>query len=670
MVLVIRILFVSLILASVALADGWKVFSQPSPVYAAIPYDSGYVLATGGGIQFETPRVRRLFTSADGLGATSFSAVVETSSKIYGISEYGLIAAYDKNASRWNVVNRSYLNKMVKVVPGQAVAEKNSMVVAFEDRLAFFDMEQNGYLLTIDKIGTISLINEHPEKISIVQDTLFVLLGKDIYCRKMDWDNMTGDMRLADPSSWTRKSGEKNEKQYFGNQISDFSKINRKTTFGNFTLNSVYEMTSVPKGGIVAATSHGRMAYSDGNTWRNSTPIWNGIGSLTGSYDNRMKILSSLDDGLLLAHVWGRGLFLFKDNGYTLFKAFTPQSENSCLDEYLNDYTVAVGTTVAPDSSGFLIATSEKKGYGLVYITRSGEISCMSGVGSSPVAGTLVAKTDSKTGDWLVYVSSREGFFVSLAGSLDVFRIPPPLKNGGRLSVSERKNYEIPSKRAPLDFAFDKDDGALWMVSVSDFVYMDEDRDTLISPSSTKGLMGVEYSSMESDVQGNIWLGTAGQGVFRLTKRNKSKDTLAVERFTVENGLMSDRVHDLTIDPVLGMVWFAHDGGVTRYTRKDLRNAEKMMTADAPAEVKAYPNPFRPKRGQRLVIDNISEDSFVSVYNRGGSLVRSFYDNDVLGGRVEWDGTDKTGKLVAPGVYHYLVRKGSKKKTGKIIIIH
>jgi flagellar hook assembly protein FlgD len=95
-----------------------------------------------------------------------------------------------------------------------------------------------------------------------------------------------------------------------------------------------------------------------------------------------------------------------------------------------------------------------------------------------------------------------------------------------------------------------------------------------------------------------------------------------------------------------------------------------MMTSEAPAEVKAYPNPFRPKQGQRLIIDNISEDSFVSVYNRGGALVKSFYDSDVLGGRAEWDGTDKTGKLVAPGVYHYVVRKGSKKKTGKIILIH
>lgn len=664
-----RYLFVLLFLASAVLADEWKVFSQPSPAFSAIPYESGYVLATGGGIQFSTPKLKRLWTSADGLGATVFYGVAQTDAKIYGVSEYGLVAAYDKKLGRWNVVNRAYLSNKIHVVPGQVVAVKNNLVIAFEDRLAFFDTEQNAFLLTIDKIGSVSLVTRSPQKVTVQGDSLFVLLGTEVYGRKMAWNDMKSDVRLVDPSSWVEKKGVKDLDQFFDSQKVDVSKIERDQFVNNYVLGDTYEMTAVPSGGIVAATPSGWMAYSDGHNWLNGVPIWNGIGSYTGSYDNRMKVLSALDGGLLLTHVWGMGLFLYKDNGYTLFKTWTPQDENSCLDEYLDDYTVVVGTTVAPDSSGFLVATSGPKAYGLAYITKDGDISCQSEVGSSPVVGTLAARVDSKTGDWIVYVSSREAFYVSLGGSLDVFRLPPPSKNG-RLMVSEKKNYDTPGGKAPLDYAFDKDDGTLWMITVGNIAYMDEDRDTLIQPSSTKGLMGAEYSSMARDVQGNIWLGTADRGVFRLTKRKKSKDTLTVAHWTTENGLLSDKVHDLAIDPVLGMIWFAHDGGVTRYSRKDLRNAEKMMTAEAPAEVKAYPNPFRPKQGQRLVIDNISEDSFVSIYNRGGSLVKSFYDGDVLGGRAEWDGTDGTGKLVAPGVYHYVVRKGSKKKTGKIILIH
>jgi hypothetical protein len=83
-----RLFFTLSFLAVAVLADEWKVFSRPSPVYSAIPYESGYVLATGGGIQFSTPKIKRLFTSADGLGATSFYGVAQTESKIYAISEY------------------------------------------------------------------------------------------------------------------------------------------------------------------------------------------------------------------------------------------------------------------------------------------------------------------------------------------------------------------------------------------------------------------------------------------------------------------------------------------------------------------------------------------------------------------------------------------------------
>jgi len=648
--------------ASVSLADEWKVFSLPSPVYSAIPYESGYVLATGGGIQFSTTGIKRLYTSADGLGATVFYAVAQTPQKIYGISEYGLISAYDKATGRWSIDNRSYLSANVHVVPGQATAVNDILVIAFDDKLAFYQTDKKAFFLTLEKIGDYSLVTKSPQKIEAREDSLYVSLGDVVYGRKMEWSNLSKDMRLADPASWKKTDV----------KLADVSvgKLDHETSVNNFSLGRTYNITEVSKGGVVAATPEGWMAYSDGYNWRDAVPIWNGMGNETEAFDFRMKMLSSLENGLLLTHVWGVGFFLYQDDGYSLYKAFTPYDDNSCLDEYQDKYTIAVGTTIAPDSSGFLIATSGKSAYGLVYIKKNGDISCASGVGSSPVAGPLIAKVDSATGEWIVYVSTRNEVVAFLTGFLDCFHITPPSENGGRLMISEKKKYSTPEGKTPVDFAFDKDEGFLWMVTMGGLSYMDEDRDTLIQPGSTKGLIGAEYTSIATDVQGNIWLGTTDQGVFRLVKRKKSKDTLAVEHFTSEQGMLSNKVHDLAIDPIKGMIWFAHDGGVTRYSRKDLRNAEKMMTSEAPAEVKAYPNPFRPKQGQRLVIDNISEDSFVSVYNRGGALVKSFYDGEVLGGRAEWDGTDKTGKFVAPGVYHYVVRKGSKKKTGKIILIH
>ena len=665
-----RLFFILSLLAVAVLADEWKVFSRPSPVYSAISYESGYVLATGGGIQFSTPKIKKLFTSSDGLGATAFYGVAQTESKVYGISEYGLVAAYDKKSARWSVANRSYLNNKVRVVPGQVLSAKDVLVIAFEKSLAFYDAGQEAFLLSVDRVGGSSLVTKSPQKISIVGDTLFVSLGNEVYSRKMDWANMAKDMRLVDPSSWNKVSDKKKVEQAFSGQGTDASKIKRDTVFNNFKLDNVYELAPMYLGGVMAATPEGWMAYSDGYKWRETVPIWNGVGSYSSAYDNRMKVFTALSVDVLLTHVWGMGFFIYSDNGYSLFKEITPRNENSCLDEYSDDYTVAIGTTTAPDGSGFLIATSAEKAYGLVYISRDWEVSCLSGVGSTPIAGVLASKVDEKTGDWIVYVSSKEAVVANIAGSLDKFIIPPPAKNGGRLLMKEKKNIPTPENRSPLDFAFDKDDGSLWMITMGNLAYMEEDRDTLVQPSSTKGLIGAEYSSMDRDVQGNIWLGTTDKGAFRLAKKGKSKDTLSAIHFTTSEGLLSDQINDMAIDPVLGMAWFAHEGGVTRYTRNDLKNAEKFMTSNTPAEVKAYPNPFRPKQGYHLFIDNVSEDSFVSIYNRGGALVKSFYDKDILGGRAEWDGKDANGKLVAPGVYHYVVRKGFRIKTGKIILIH
>ena len=176
-----RLVFFLFFWASVSLADEWKVFSLPSPVYSAIPYESGYVLATGGGIQFSTTGIKRLYTSADGLGATVFYAVAQTPQKIYGISEYGLISAYDKATGRWSIDNRSYLSANVHVVPGQATAVNDILVIAFDDKLAFYQTDKKAFFLTLEKIGDYSLVTKSPQKIEAREESLYVSLGDVVY---------------------------------------------------------------------------------------------------------------------------------------------------------------------------------------------------------------------------------------------------------------------------------------------------------------------------------------------------------------------------------------------------------------------------------------------------------------------------------------------------------
>jgi hypothetical protein len=118
------------------------------------------------------------------------------------------------------------------------------------------------------------------------------------------------------------------------------------------------------------------------------------------------------------------------------------------------------------------------------------------------------------------------------------------------------------------------------------------------------------------------------------------------------------------------MLWVAHDLGVTRMLRKELRSAEKFMTPDAPQKPLVYPNPFLKKQHEKIVIDYVPESAHIQVFNSGGSLVKVFKNQDLEGGRVEWNLLDKNGKLLAPGLYHYFIKDGTKLEKGKILIIH
>jgi hypothetical protein len=198
----------------------------------------------------------------------------------------------------------------------------------------------------------------------------------------------------------------------------------------------------------------------------------------------------------------------------------------------------------------------------------------------------------------------------------------------------------------------------------------DADKDTIKAPQVVKGVIGAEYTSLEFDVQGNLWIGTIGQGVYRLTRKGVTQDTLTAKQFTVKNGLLSNEVLDIAIDPVLGEAWFSHETGITMYGRSDLRDVSDESTDSVKHDIIAYPNPFRLGEHRCITIDNIGENAVVSIYNRAGHLVRSFNESETKGGSVDWNGLSKRGNIAAPGVYWYVVKNSSGKKKGKFILIH
>lgn len=764
-----------LIFASTAFAaEEWLNFSSPFPVKAAVPYGDGLIMATGGGVRYRTNTADDLYTTANGLGDQSVSGIAISDLGVFAVTDYGIIASIGPNG-HWQILSRSYAGSNVRVIPGLVRLSKSVLVIAFEDRLSFFGLNNLSSIITIDKISNLNLAMKPITAMEIHGDSLFVAADTSLFVRKMNWEKLDSDWQLNNPESWSVVKGVSNAAgikaiawkdgklktyttegtrmwdkdgativaadtfsvfsssssmvflrgkalmdsvlyeldsipaktskdgmthKYYRSKVQwvtllssnkavlagpnnvfyyDGKKISDLSPYNSFALGGAYELETMANGGVIAASEDGKFSYNYGFEWSTPKRAYESFGNLTNARGHDLKVLTALPTGALFYHIWGYGFFWYSDWGDTLRRSALAGSPDLCMDNFLEEmpdappYTIAVSTTAAPDKMGFFTTSASNKGYSLIYFDADGYISCASNIGSAPIAGPMLVHEDKNTGNWVAYVGTRAGASTSAEGGLDVITFPPPGKTGGalsdKISKDNVKTY-YGTSTTPLDLVYEPKSGYFWMVTESSLEYWNSEQDELKNPLSTNGLIGAGFTSIDADSRGNLWVGTSTQGAFRLTPRTTSPDTLSVVHFTTRQGLLSDRVQDVAVDSILGFVWFAHESGISRYRRNDLRGADGNMTNDARKEVKVFPNPFRPRLQPYVVFDNLSNDAVIGVYNRGGKLVVSLSGNDIAGGRAEWNGRMKDGNLVAPGVYQYVIRGGSMVKKGKLLIIH
>lgn len=724
-------------------ADVWKNFGRPYPVRSIIAYADGVLLATASGVRYVTPEIDVLFSTVTGMETSSFYALAQCDAGIFAISEYGLIAGWNMETLNWNIVNRSFVSNGVRIVQDRVIGYKNFLILAFEDRLAFFDTQSKRAVLTVNKVGKNSLLATPVQALSVHNDTLYVAVGTTLYKRYIDWDNIDQEIRLVDPETWiVEREGEIvhtiawkgdslktfpirgqwhwDKDGLLTTAVQDSSDIMVKgktllqeflyyegvsrvrwiglsntyaflagdyfllgydtkkkefidyTEYSTFPLDGTYEVRPKAGGGVIVASLEGKISHTVDYVWQYRAIAEEGYANASSALSNRMKVLAYLPPDRVFYHIWGRGFYLYSENGHKLIKN-TALEKDRCFhgsSKEHPDFVVTAGSTVAPDSSGFITTASTNDGFDLIYVTKDGEFSCATNVGTFDFSGPVVATRIDGSSDWLVMVSGRNLASYETEGALEIFRVADPAKRGGRLEVLEHKVAYSAFKDTPVDMAYDAKGRYLWIVTKNQLEYWDLDKDSISTPYVVKGVVGTEYTSAEFDVLGNLWVGTTGQGVYRLTRKGVTQDTLIARQFSVRNGLLSDDVLDIAIDPVRGEAWFSHERGVTMYKRSDLRDVSATGKDSVKHDLIAYPNPFRLGEHRYITINNIGAKAVVSIYNRAGHLIRSFDENETKGGSVEWDGFSKRGNIAAPGVYWYVVKNSSGKKKGKFILIH
>ncbi|OQX85631.1 MAG: hypothetical protein B6D63_01870 [Candidatus Latescibacteria bacterium 4484_7] len=92
-------------------------------------------------------------------------------------------------------------------------------------------------------------------------------------------------------------------------------------------------------------------------------------------------------------------------------------------------------------------------------------------------------------------------------------------------------------------------------------------------------------------------------------------------------------------------------------------------------ELSNYPNPFNPQTTimMRFPSNGLSEKRNVSlkIFDVSGRLVRDLFEGSIAGEnlRVNWDGTDDSGRKVSSGAYFYRIEEGSSISVGKMLLI-
>jgi flagellar hook assembly protein FlgD len=113
-------------------------------------------------------------------------------------------------------------------------------------------------------------------------------------------------------------------------------------------------------------------------------------------------------------------------------------------------------------------------------------------------------------------------------------------------------------------------------------------------------------------------------------------------------------------------VYEEHPGQGVQSTLTEESGNANIVSAD---ELRPYPNPFEVMTSIPFVVSESSTVQ-VAVYDMTGREVGILLNGDFEAGRHEasWDGVDKSGKRVNPGVYVYYVRSEGRVVTGRVAV--
>ena len=270
----------------------------------------------------------------------------------------------------------------------------------------------------------------------------------------------------------------------------------------------------------------------------------------------------------------------------------------------------------------------------------------------------ITLMTTTMVGRGLMVVGDPEG------GSSESFKLIANQDAGGL--PNEKVNSIIQDKRGEVWIGTDRGIGRyLFPDRIINGTAIERRAQPLINEDTTAFdrvlLRNVRVTSMVVDANNQKWIGSDGDGIYLIEESGRR-----VERhFTMDNSpLPSNTVKAMALDSQSGALYISTNNSLVRYSTLERDGVGTMKT------LRVYPNPYSYSKneGDRIVIENLSDDATVHIMTVDGRLVRRF---QTRGGRTDWDGLDDYGKKVATGVYFVVATGNNSDQTGrgKVVIV-
>jgi len=172
-----------------------------------------------------------------------------------------------------------------------------------------------------------------------------------------------------------------------------------------------------------------------------------------------------------------------------------------------------------------------------------------------------------------------------------------------------------------------------------------------------------EWRSMAVDGLGQIWVaGSEGIDILALEQGASGWEIRKVREITTVDGLPSNNVFSLAVDPLTGSAAVTTDAGIGLWASP----YRSLPTTLETKKARVWPNPLRTRSNRELVVDGATSTSEFYLLAADGSLVLHLGPEQQSGGYFRW--AVPTPDQLRPGVYRWILKDGKKTVGGPLLV--